>query len=221
MAILVGGGAVAIASCAAPPDVPDQPTFADVQPILVGACSQCHGSTAGETGVGYRLDFYDMNEAVCGEAAHALPSRGLLFAGAAAPDIYTDVTPREGPARMPPAPGPALYDWQRQTLQKWTVQPVKGPPRADNQWPIIEVFGLPAGVTRRLRFTALLSDPDGDPVIGVIKVPGALFLMNRAGAFDVDLDARSWPAGTQQLSAVLCDGWTKASYELGPIDVAR
>jgi len=214
-------GAVAGASCAGPPNVPDQPTWVDVQPILAGACSQCHGSTASETGFGYRLDFYDMTEDVCGEAAKALPSRGLILAGDAAHDIFTDVTPTDEPARMPPAPGPALYDWQRQTIQKWTVQPVKGPSPADNRWPALEVIGLPAGVARRLQFTALLSDPDGDPVVGVIKAPGVLFAMNRTGSLDVDIDTRTWPTGTQYLTAVLCDGWTNVSYNLGPIDVDR
>src|SRR5262245_34066877 len=52
--LLVGAG------CADPPDVPAQPTWTEVAPILRGQCSSCHGSTADVSGAGYRFDFYDM-----------------------------------------------------------------------------------------------------------------------------------------------------------------
>jgi len=70
---------------------PGAPDWADVSPLLRGECTGCHGSTANDTGGGYRLDFYDMTPAVCGEAAQALGSATIL-AGGAAPLIKADVS---------------------------------------------------------------------------------------------------------------------------------
>ncbi len=100
------------------PTVPEHPTWAEVQPILQGECNHCHGSTAARSGGGFRLSFFDMTRDVCGEAAAALTA-GVL-AGAAAPFITADITPAAGGhTRMPPAPGPALHDWERETLLRW------------------------------------------------------------------------------------------------------
>jgi hypothetical protein len=214
---------VAGAGCSGPPDVPAQPTWVDVAPILRGECAQCHGSTAAVTGFGYRLDFFDMTADVCGEAARAIPQPGLILGSAAASLIYDDVTPPGdgNAARMPPAPGPSLYAWERQTLQRWTVQPVKGPPPTDNHVPTIQMNGLPSTVNKQLTFTALLSDPDGDEVIGVIEVADQLFAMNRSGTFAANLDTSTWPAGPQRMTAILCDGWTSVSYDVGPVNVSH
>lgn len=211
------------AGCSEGQSVPAQPTWADVEPILHGECSQCHGSTAAVTGFGYRLDFFDMTADVCGEAARAIPQPGVILGGAAASLIYDDVTwPQDGSQpRMPPAPGPPLYDWERQTLQRWTVQPVKGPPPKNNHVPTIQMNGLPSTIDRRLTFTTLLSDVDGDEVIGVIEVGDQIFAMNRSGTFAAELDTSSWPVGPQRLTAVLCDGWTSVSYDLGPVNVSH
>ena len=217
LAASLGGG------CTVGPSAPEQPTWADVAPILHGECAQCHGSTAAVTGFGYRLDFFDMTADVCGDAARAIPQPGVILGGAAASLIYDDVTPSTpgGAARMPPAPGPSLYDWERQTLQRWTVQPVKGPPPQGNRVPTIQMNGLPSTIDRRLTFTALLSDPDGDEVVGVIEVADQLFAMNRSGTFAADLDSSTWPAGPQRITAVLCDGWTSVSYDVGPVNVSH
>jgi hypothetical protein len=45
--------------------------------------------------------------------------------------------------------------------------------------------------------------------------------MNRSGSFAVDLDASTWPSGAQHLNAVLCDGWTNVSVDLGSLVVNR
>ena len=215
----LGGGLLLTGGCGGAPTVPEHPTWADVQPILKGECSQCHGATASTTGFGYRLDFYDMSKDVCGDAALALPS--ALLAAAAAPSIITDVTPSpdDGRARMPPAPAPVLHDWERETVLRWAAQPVKGPPPADNHAPTIQVTGLPKAVNDSLTFGALVEDVDGDEAIGVLEIAGTIFAMPSSGSFNVQIPASRWPSGTQRLSAVLCDGWTSASYDLGPIDV--
>lgn len=215
----LGGGLLLVGGCGSEPPVPEHPTWADVQPILKGECSQCHGATASATGFGYRLDFYDVTMDSCGEAALALP--GGLLAAAAAPSILTDVTPSpdNGRARMPPAPGPALRSWERETLLRWAAQPVKGPPPAGNHAPTIQVTGLPTVVNASLNFSAFVEDADGDEVIGVLKVAGTIFAMPSSGSFHVQIPASSWPVGTQRLGAVLCDGWASAPYDLGPINV--
>jgi hypothetical protein len=202
-----------------PPSVPEHPTWADVQPILKGQCTQCHGATAAVTGFGYRLDFFDVTMDTCGEAALALP--GGILAGAAAPSILTDVklSPVNGRARMPPAPAPVLKSWERETLLNWAANPAKGSPPANNQAPTIKVTGLPTTVNDSLGFSVLLDDADGDEVIGVLKIAGVLYAMPSSGAFHVQIPASDWPAGTQRLSAVLCDGWSSTSVDLGPVTV--
>jgi hypothetical protein len=215
----LGGGLLLCGGCGAEPSVPEHPTWADVQPILEGECSHCHGATADATGFGYRLDFYDMTVDACGEAARALP--GGILAATAAPSIITDVTPPAdgGPARMPPAPGPALHDWERETLLRWARQPIKGPPPASNRAPTIQVSGLPKVVNDSLRFSALVEDADGDEVVGLLKIADAVFAMRSSGSFAVEIPSQAWPAGPQRLTAVLCDGWSSVPYDLGPVDV--
>jgi hypothetical protein len=41
--------------------------------------------------------------------------------------------------------------------------------------------------------------------------------MDHPGAFDVSIDASTWPAGIVYPVAILCDGWTSTSVDLGPI----
>jgi hypothetical protein len=218
----LGGGVLLAGGCTGElnaPTVPEHPTWADVQPILQGECTHCHGATAGVTGFGYRLDFYDVTMDTCGEAALALP--GGILAAAAAPSILTDVkpSPQNGRARMPPAPAPVLKSWERETLLRWAADPAKGPQPASNHAPTIVVTGLPTVVNDSLDFSALLDDADGDGVIGVLKIAGTLYAMPSSGAFHVQIPTSAWPAGTQRLSAVLCDGWASASYDLGPVNV--
>jgi hypothetical protein len=209
-----------LGACSPPPSVPANPTWSDVAPILNGECVSCHGSTAPATGGGYRLDFFDMTPEVCGEAAQALGAATLLAAGAA-PLIKSDVSlpPTGDRARMPPAPAPVLTDWERKALQRWTTTPSKGPPPEGNRPPVIDVGQLPAVVDQRLQFSAVAADPDGDSVVGVLKIANLLYAMNRPGAFAVDLDSSTWPSGTERLSAVLCDGWSSVTYDLGPVRV--
>jgi hypothetical protein len=223
--LLLGAGAVAVmagGACTAPPSAPEHPTWVDVAPILRGECNECHGSTAPTTGALYRFDFYEMNAATCGEAARALPAGTALLAGAAAPLIKTDITPMvDGHPRMPPLPAAPLLDWERDTLTRWGAQPAKGSPPPDNHAPTIELGQLPFTVDQQLAFTAVVSDPDGESVIGTIEIGGYAFLMNRSGSFAVSFDSSQWPPGSQRLTAYLCDGWTNVSYDLGPVQITH
>ncbi len=215
---LVGG----LVGCSSTPAEPQNPAWADVAPILRGECNSCHGWTAPTTGAGYRFDFYDVTKDVCGDAYLALNS-GVLLAGSslAALQIETDVVAAAGAKwpRMPPQPSPALPDWERGAIERWAGQPVKGPPPPGNRSPTILVSDYPAVAGKELAFTAIVDDPDGDSTIGVIEVNGLGFLMNRPGSFDVRFDSSAWPAGAQSVSAVLCDGWARANYDLGAIQI--
>jgi hypothetical protein len=215
-------GLCALTGCEDPAPVPKHPTWADVAPILRGQCGGCHGYTAHETGGGFRFDFYDAVPDVCGDAALAMDSN-MILAGSplGANQIAADVVARPGERwpRMPPQPSPALPDNERETLERWAAQAVKGPPPAGDRPPTIAVSQFPAMADQRLEFTAVIDDPDGDSVIGVIEIGEQAFVMNRPGSFAVSFDSSQWNAGSTRVTAVLCDGWSSVKTDLGPIEI--
>jgi hypothetical protein len=216
---------IAIApACEGPPEAPRAPTWADVEPILRGQCSHCHGANAEQAGSGagaiYRFDFFDMSPAVCGEAAQGLGAPPLAAAAASLLPSALASAPGARP-RMPPAPAAALAAWERDTLLRWAENPQRGPAPPGNQPPRARVARLPATAGERLSFVLVVDDLDGQSVVGVVKGGDAVFRMDRPGSFLVELDTRTWAAGPQPLVALLCDGWTSARYELGSVDVRR
>lgn len=227
-ATLLAGACLATSAgtvgCSSPPAEPLNPGWADVAPIFRGECNSCHGWTAKDTGSSYRFDFFDVTTDVCGDAALAL-DRGVILAGKtlAANQIETDVLPRGGAAwaRMPPQPSPALPDWERDTVERWAAQPVKGAAPSGNRPPTLALAGYPASADKMLAFTVALQDPDDDAALGVIEVNGLAFLMNRTGSFAVSFDSSSWPAGPQPVTAIVCDGWARAQYDLRSVQIAH
>ncbi len=225
---------VASAGCGGAGVAPAHPTWADVAPILRGECGSCHGWTASDrppdaagvrppnTGGSLRFDFYDVTTDVCGDAALALDQTSTL-AGAAGVglQIESDVVTASGARwpRMPPQPSPAMPGWQVETLTRWAAQPVKGPPPPGNRPPTIAVGQFPSAANAQLGFTAIIDDPDGDSVLGVVELNGLAFLMNRPGAFAVEFDSSSWAAGSVHPIAILCDGWSQIAYDLGPVQI--
>jgi hypothetical protein len=232
-ALLFPVGAALAGACAGPPDLPEHPTWADVEPILRGQCNHCHGATAETTGstsaitglvagAVYRLDFFDINDGTCGEAAAAIPP------SAAARSMATQM--RESVAsvngnrpRMPPAPAPLLSQWEREVIDRWTRMPPpqKGGPPWTNRLPRLQIFNFPRTADAELKFTAILSDPDGDPVVGVVNAGGAVVKLDRAGSFAVTLDTAAWARGKQTLTAVLCDGWGNQTFQVGEVEIAH
>lgn len=217
-------GVAIVLGCSSTPVEPQSPTWADVAPIFRGECNGCHGWTAPQTGAGERFDFFDVS--VCGDAAQAVGSNVILAGSPLAtaptiPSIRTDIAPHGGDAwpRMPPQPSPALPDWEVGALQRWAAQPVKGPAPSGNRPPTIAVEAYPAIAGVQLAFTAILDDPDDDAAIGIIEVNGWGFLMNRTGSFAVSFDSSSWPAGPQDVTAVLCDGWINTRIDLGTVQI--
>jgi hypothetical protein len=219
---------LAATGCEDAPRAAQKPTWADVEPILRGNCTSCHGATASVTGaaqggMAYRLDFYDMTASACGAAATVLGGQPLAHSWAAL--IGSDVTsPGSGwRPRMPPAPASSLPDWERDTLVRWAAEadPAKGEARRDNRRPDIQLVAATAVADKRLDFTAIISDADGEAVVGVIKVGDVSLPTDHAGAFSTGLDTSTWAAGVYPISAVLCDGWDDVTYQLGNLQVAH
>lgn len=218
-AALVTGG-VAVASCGEHA-VPENPTWADVEPILRGTCTQCHGADANLAGMTYRFDFYEMTPDVCGDAAAAL--NGQLLAHGLAAQIGQDVTPPGSGWRpkMPPAPTHPLPDWERETVQRWAMMPMRGEPRGTNRRPVIQLDATSGVVDKSLPFSAIVSDPDGESVVGVLKIGDQTLVMDRPGLFSTTLDTSKWSEGTQPISATLCDGWDSITYQLGNVQISH
>jgi len=218
-ATLVTGGVV-VASCA-DHAVPQSPTWADVEPILRGTCIQCHGADANLAGMTYRFDFYDMTPEVCGDAAIAL--NGQLLAHGLAMQIGQDVTPPGSGWRpkMPPAPTHPLADWERETVQRWAMAPQRGVPKGTNRQPVIQLDAMSGIVDKTLPFSAIVSDPDGESVVGVLKIGDQTLVMDRPGLFSTTLDTSKWSEGTQPVSATLCDGWNSITYQLGNVQISH
>jgi hypothetical protein len=220
--VLVGSSA-----CVADPEVPTAPSWADVEPILRGSCTHCHGSSARETGssgtLAYRFDFYDMTPTICGDAAQVLEGQNL--ARAWAPLIKADVTsPGSGwRPRMPPAPAESLADWQRETLVHWASQttPPRGEPGHNNGRPDIQLDAASATANKTLNFSAVITDPDGEAVVGILKIGDLSLNIDRSGAFATTIDTSTWVAGRYPMSAVLCDGWDSVTYDLGAVNITH
>jgi hypothetical protein len=214
------------AACELSPRAPQEPTWADVEPILRAQCNHCHGSTARRTAskgaLVYRLDFYDVTEASCGEAAEAMEgTSGEGMARGWASLIKESITPSAGGrARMPPAPTSPLADWERKTLLRWAEQPfpTRGLPPAGNGRPHISLRA-PRFANGKLPIHVVVEDPDGEAVVGVVKVGSVTLRMDRAGAFSATVDTSEWPEGRYPINAVVCDGWGSSALRLGVVDV--
>lgn len=207
------------------PDAPEHPTWVQVQPILRGECTSCHGASAATTGGGTRFDFFDMTTALCEEAAQAL-APNILLAQALATPIWTAITttpdrPTTRPP-MPPLPAPYLADWEWMTIRNWVNDGApKGAMPPGNTPARIQLFGDLTTADQSLDITAVVDDPDGDPVVGVLTFGDVVLKMDRSGAFTGRLDTSLWPAGPVDIGTVLCDGWSSVHYELGTLQITH
>ena len=146
---------MAVGGCSNVPVEPATPAWADVAPIFRGECNSCHGWTARETGSSYRFDFFEVTKDVCGDAAMALESGddpgGQRGDGVADRDRHHAAGGRPL-GRHAAATQPGMPEWERDVVERWSAQPVKGTPPERNQPPNLRLSGFPATADKSLAF---------------------------------------------------------------------
>jgi hypothetical protein len=207
---------LALAACET--HVAEHPTWADVEPILRGNCTSCHGANPAAGG-GVRFDFFALDEQVCGDAARAIDAPHM--AHELAPLIAAAITPSGGRARMPPAPAPDISDGERETLLRWAADPQLGMPRNNHKPAIALPDPLASNVDDHLDLTLIVDDPDGESVVGVLQLGPQTRRLDGPGAFHLTVSTASWSTGRYPATATLCDGWAPVSYALPEIVVVH
>ena len=221
LALVLGAPLALLAPAACQParEAPEHPTWADVEPILRGECTGCHGGNAAQAGatrdLSYRLDFFDMTRDICGDAT--IPTDNVRFAAAAAGQIAADITSDSSDVRprMPPEPAPWLADWEWQTLLRWTRDPVKGDRPTGNHAPLIRITSPFRVVKKLFTLSARLEDADGESAVGVLRIGDVTLRMDRPGEYSIQIDASQWGLGRFEVEAEACDGWGRSVYDLG------
>lgn len=222
--LLAAAVAVAIlASAGCGESAPDSPTWIqDVRPILVANCVRCHSPPQiGGAPSYFRLDVYEDTDldtfaSTCDAGAPCelgAASESLLASG----DVITE--------RMPPRF--PLTDRQKQVIQNWADDGApKGPPRADNHVPTMELTGEPSTSGDHLLVPYLIQDRDFDIVTGYVTAEpttgGPALTLPRelyVGASEIVIPATT-PPGTYDLTATLDDGSDTVAVDLGTIEVA-
>lgn len=207
------------AACSGPEAV-ENPTWADVYPILQGQCLHCHGTSAERDGGSYRFDFLNALVTCKQEPADDL---GQGFAPAPSfmasrRQILADILPAAPGLRpkMPPEPASELEDWQRKTLENFVakidvappadaVAVALGPLPAEARSPEIALDFVRIGT--RLTVNYVVSDQNADPVIGELSVGDGLFhKIDGSGRGAVTFDPVP-ASGPLAIRARLCDGW--------------
>ncbi len=208
------------------PEAPVSPSFQqDVLPIMAANCVRCHGFPAiGGAPPEFRLDSFGDVTVTDGEPAVGCGSvevgTQLVICGSA---TYAPLIParlrgedRPMPPRFP------LDEYERETLENWAADPIRGMPRANNALPTIvvdDIVQTGALVTLQARVT----DLDGDLVTGTVhalvaereRVIGSV----RSGVLQLAWDTTTIPAGAYPLVAQLDDGAEVHVTNLGTITI--
>jgi hypothetical protein len=209
------------AACSSDAAVPEAPTWAYVEPILRAECGHCHGASAAATGNGIRFDFFDMTSSACGDAAAVLEDMTLARGQAASiARAITTTDPNVRPS-MPPLPAPYLTESEWLAILRWTASPQKGDKPAGNLPPRISLESSAVAADGALAVNVVVDDPEGDPVVGVVRIGDQVGRMDRSGSFSGRYDTSDWPAGPVTISAVLCDGWSQVSANLRTVTIGH
>ena len=114
MLLAAGLGAAALSGCGA--NVPENPTWvADVHPIMVARCIRCHDATLGES------------DPLSMMGAHAIGNFSYAsFSDFSDTDKNLVIMSGDQVSKglMPLAPAAKLADWQIETLQRWSKNPM-------------------------------------------------------------------------------------------------
>jgi hypothetical protein len=217
---------VALASgwtaCEAPPVVPKEPTWVDVEPIFRGQCNHCHGRTADVTGGTFRLDVFDSSDARCGEVASTMksPIDGSFWANRAVVSVKPDEGARP---RMPPSPASTLEDWEVEMLTKYTASKEKLKDNKANKKPTITLMGkLPDDVDNELEVNVIAGDPDDHGVVGFLKLGDEVVDLPGPGLHTVKFNTSMVMDGDElTLRGGVCDSWANTVRNLGTVTVKR
>lgn len=211
---------VAAAQVGCAPAVPENPTWTeDVRPILMANCARCHTDPPIGGAPGYlRLDRYEnWPNPIGGD---------LLGAGNQAARIADRASNGERP--MPPLIGP-LTDRQQELLQLWVDNGApRGEPLPDNEAPTLDIATPVVEMgPRTVTFDYEIGDVEGDWVVGqvmsespadqtpVVVAPA----MYRGTGQVVWTVPDNLPGGTYALTAMVDDGNTLVSVDLGSVNV--
>ena len=220
LAAVVATGA--IAGCGR--TAPDSPTWVDdVRPILVANCVRCHSPPQiGGAPTYFRLDVYEDTDLDTFASTCETGDRCVLGSASESLLAAGDVTTERMPPRFP------LTDRQKQVLTTWADDGApKGPSRAGNHAPTMELTGDPFTGSDQLLVPYLIRDQDFDIVTGfvtaepmaggpTVTLPRELYV----GASEIVIPTATTPAGTYALTAMLDDGSDTVAVNLGMVEVA-
>ena len=201
------------------PAVPEDPTWTeDVRSILMANCARCHTDPPIGGAPNYlRLDRY---ETWPGE-------RIPVLQGAAASSASVALRAASPDRPMPPIIGP-LNGRQQEILQLWADNGApRGEPLADNAAPTVTVGPGQVDVgANTATFDYEILDDEGDfvvgQIVGVSPDDGSDVVIAPTmyrGTGQVMWDFTDMPAGTYPLSAIVDDGNTLVTVEVGSVDV--
>jgi hypothetical protein len=216
---LVPLAAVSLLPLACAKEPPAVPTWeADVYPIIRGNCGHCHGETvkAGFTPT-TRLDLCDTKlfidrglGTVVGMDAAGTPQYATGAAGTITLPAY--VSASAPPAlRMPPPPASPLYDYEIKVLERWAAQsPRDCSKKSPNTKPTAVVVQQPTREGDKVVVVIDVSDPDGDQVMGTVKLGSAPdYVIPGAGRRRVEFTGVQPNA---RLAITLFDGYESWTY---------
>jgi hypothetical protein len=209
--LIVAALAALTAGCG-PHPVPTRPSWdQDVFPILQGNCNHCHGASVGQRALpATRLDICDLAAfKAMGFGMRLTFGADYLVAGPTPGQNLRDyITPTASGGRppMPPPPGPRLGDYDVKTLLRWAQTGV-----ADCRKQTVNTLATAKVVSgpkqdkdNKLVVVLEVGDPDGDQVLGKIKVGSVEKDIVGVGRWTIDVTGAS---ATDAITVDLFDGY--------------
>lgn len=200
VSIAVLAAAVLAAACGAEEPVPATPTWVeDVEPIVRGQCSHCHGATAksfarADALSPTRRDVYD---------AMAFDEFGPFDPAVQGAKDWATLVPFvefKTPNRMPPPPATPLSEREIKVLKRWFEKGAPRGMRARNAKPAV------SWIVKGKTFE--VADGDGEQVLGKITCGAATGQILHAGAQGLPMGA------TSPCMVVLHDGQDRVTAAL-------